>query len=883
MLQRIQCLLMVIITSIMAFNLSIQSQQLTPFTLPWNDGSESITNVSSLLEKPAGKHGFVHTDENGRMVDGEGKRIRFLGMNTSFSGGFPPKDIAEGVASRLAKYGINCVRIHHHDSLRAPNGVWKEGTSDKQQLDPDVIDRLDYFISELKKNGIYVNLNLKVGREVINGDGFEQTDRLPTYDKGPDHFVPRMIELQKEFASDYLGRTNPYTGLRYVDDPVVALVEINNEAGLLNAWRNNDLDNTPESYMAYLQNDWNEFLQGRYSNTDALRAAWQAPSAGSGEEKLTRGLAGWNLQQAENGKGTKTIANDGPDGDSAMNVEVTQVGDQSWYVQLIYSGLNIEPEKVYKADLWMKASRPRTVDIGIRQNHDPWQFLDSTLSANLTREWQRFEFLFSSGQGDSNARMDITGFGGQLGSISASRISLTESSFDGLPQGETLEDGSVAWMRRDIFARRTVQAKRDWYEFLVERETQYNQEMHDYLRNDLGVKSLITGSQMGFSTLLSQLPHDYIDDHAYWRHPSFPNNSWDSVDWVIQNDSIVDTLDNSLLHMMQSRIEGRPYTVSEYNHPSPNVYASEGVPLLAAYAAFQDWDGIFYYSYSHNTNYPDRSIDSFFDFTGNTPKMMCMPIAANLLLRGDIEIGRDPVIGILQKETYLDHIFDRNGSLWTRPLLDTDVNAFAPYTHRTAVRVVDEAQTIENPETSTSTVLLETDTEEIQFRKKGVNAYYQLMADQTKGFIGFNPGRLIDLQDGVVLTVGDTVQNWANVLLSLMKSDNEGDHWLLMATGYSENKGMVWKDETKTSVGNQWGDGPPLIETVPLRIEWERPGVEAKIYALDEQGQRAGEVENATKDIDGGFAIDLMNGPLAPWYEIVIFDPSEVREAGLHN
>ncbi|MBZ0258714.1 carbohydrate binding domain-containing protein, partial [bacterium] len=669
----------------------------------------------------------------------------------------------------------------------------------------------------------------------------------------------------------------------YIEDPVVALVEINNEAGLLNAWRNNDLDETPDSYMQYLQTDWNAFLLERYKNTDALRAAWEPTSVGSGEEKLTRGLAGWTLQQVENGKGVKTIRNDGPGGDQAMTFEVTQVGDKSWHVQSFYTGLSFEPNQVYKAVLWMKASRPRTVSVGIRQNHDPWQYLDSSATASLTREWQRFEFLFSSGAGDSNGRMDITGFGGQLGTISASRISLTESNFDGLPENETFEDGSVAWFKRAVFARRTTQAKRDWYEFLIERETQYNQEMHDYLRNGLGVKSLITGSQMGFSSVLSQMSHDYIDDHAYWRHPSFPNSAWDSVDWIIQNDSIVDTLDNSILHMMQSRIEGRPFTVSEYNHPSPNTYASEGVPLLAAYAAFQDWDGIFYYSYSHNTNYPNRSIDSFFDFTGNTPKMMCMPIAANLLLRGDIEIGREPVIGVLQKDDYIDKVIGRNGSLWTRALLDTDVDAFAPYSHRAAVRVVDEPQTVENPETSTSTVYLETDTEELQFRKKGEIAYYQFMSDKTKGFIGFNPGRIIDLKDGVVLTVGDTIQNWANVLLSLMKSDEEGEHWLLMATGYCENEGMVWKDETKTSVGNQWGDGPPLIETIPLRIDWALPDAEVSIYALDERGQRVGSALDAMEKIDGGFAIDLMEDARAPWYEIVVKDPSKIREVGLYK
>lgn len=862
------------------------SGELIPFPLPWDDATSNITNVSELLEKPAGKHGFVQIDENGRFVDGAGKRIRFLGVNTAFTGDFPDHDVAEGVAARMARFGINCVRIHHHDTLRAPSGVWKEGVAPKQELDPDVMDRLDYFVAQLKKNGIYVDLNLKVGREMVAADGLTHVDQLPTYDKGPDHYVPRMIELQKQFARDYLTHKNPYTGLAYVDDPVVALVEINNESGLLNAWRNGDIDSLPEEYQQPLQQSWNEFLSERYGSTEKVRQAWAPPASGSGEELLKSGLNGWNLQVMNDAQGAKgKLPGAGPDGIDALQLDVNKVGSESWYIQLVYQNLSLQADKVYKAVLWMKADPSVTISTGIRMNHDPWSFLDTAQTVPVTNEWKRFEFLFSPSQNEPVARFDVSGFGGRVGSLWLAGASLTESQFEGLPDAESLENESVSWFPQSVFARKTETAKHDWYEFIVGRETAYNREMYAFLKNELGVQSLVTGSQLGFSTVLSQLPLDYIDDHAYWKHPVFPNRAWDAVDWYVDNESIVSNLDNSLLTMMRSRIAGRPYTVSEYNHPAPNTYASEAIPLLAAYAAFQDWDGIFYFAYSHSNQYRNKSINNFFDIAGHTPKMLAMPIAANILLRGDVAIGEDPVYGSLSSDQYLNGLMQRNGSLWQRPIQYTDIPANAPYFRRVATRIGEEPEPNDNPEIPTSQILLRSDTGELTWHHQGSEAYVVIAATDTRGFIGFKPFRgAANLGGGVSLELGDLMQNWANVLMSRMKTDDDGDHWLLVATGYSENDGMKW-NANKTSVGANWGSGPPLVEAPPLLLNWKGEGLEANLFALDNRGGRSQELSSAIQpDANGdGFSVNLMDSNPALWYELVIRDTAGVSNGNLYE
>jgi hypothetical protein len=206
------------------------------FTVEWNKAASSPADVSFLL-KPANERISV---KNGHLVRGDGSRFRIWGINATGQAGLPATNAAPIIASRLAALGINCVRFHFLDK---PGALIAVDRNDTRALDPDAFARLDRFVFELKKRGIYSDLNLNVYRTYKAGDGVRDHEQLGI-GKGATYFDERLIELQREYARQLLTHVNPHTGRAYTDEPAVAIVEFVNENSLVEAWFNNRTNGT---------------------------------------------------------------------------------------------------------------------------------------------------------------------------------------------------------------------------------------------------------------------------------------------------------------------------------------------------------------------------------------------------------------------------------------------------------------------------------------------------------------------------------------------------------------------------------------------------------------------------------------------------------------
>ena len=119
---------------------------------------------------------------------------------------------------------------------------------------------------------------------------------------------------------------------------------------------------------------------------------------------------------------------------------------------------------------------------------------------------------------------------------------------------------------------------------------------------------------------------DFVDAHAYWEHPQFPRRQWDMTDWEIPNTPMVDDPAGATLWgLAATRVAGKPFTVTEYNHPAPNDWQAECMPMIATYAALQDWDGVFLFDYVDSHKKYEKARDDRLLLPGRQPREDGLP------------------------------------------------------------------------------------------------------------------------------------------------------------------------------------------------------------------------------------------------------------------
>jgi hypothetical protein len=90
----------------------------------------------------------------------------------------------------------------------------------------------------------------------------------------------------------------------------------------------------------------------------------------------------------------------------------------------------------------------------------------------------------------------------------------------------------------------------------------------------------------------------------------------------------------------------------------------------------------------------------------------------------------------------------------------------------------------------------------------------------------------------------------------------------MVLTGNVENTNMGWTDVTHTSVSNNWGKAPSLVEVIPATIDLPFAFVNTKAWILDETGQRKSEL--SVTDNKGKARIVLNGATASLWYEVEV-------------
>ncbi|MCG8482717.1 MAG: carbohydrate binding domain-containing protein [Clostridia bacterium] len=787
------------------FCMSLQADNYIPFTIPVEMSRNSCISYNY---KPL-------SEEDRLLADGEkfvtinGKNIRIWGVNMSFGACFPTHADADRVSRRLAESGINSVRFHHMDTAKWPRGIWDKSGQD---LHPEALDRLDYFIDQLAKCGIYSNINLHVGKQHSHDlDIYHSDNRELRYDKMISIFTPEIIQAHKEYARKILTRNNKYRNVRYSDDYAVAFVEITNENSLFMWSAESTLPNLPEYYARTLQKQYNKWLKNKYHKDSKLQNAWQPP----GEPLSSNMLINFNFSEYEEGKAKNWVLEQHGKAKATLSqkdwkktkclmVKPLDIDNIEWHLQLNQRNLQVKENQIYTVTFAARSEKPRDLYISVGENHPEWENLGLAKRAKLEPNWIMYQYSFTAKKDDTNARLNFS-FGKNKTPFYLANVQMQKGVKYKLDKNESLINNSIS-LYYDL---ESPERQADRMMFLAETEKSYFDKMYDYIKHNLGSRANVAGTIVfGPLGLWAQSRMDYIDSHAYWKHPRFPGEPWDMNNWLINQEAMSETPEKStLIELASERPAGKPYTVSEYNHPAPLDSQAECVPMIVSWAAQQDWNGIWLYTYSHSNNHWDRTqINGFFDIDSNPAKWGFVRGGASIFRESSIDTYSNPrKFNFIQMGT---------------PLLNEMAKAHLKYGKNMKELFISD--------------LLE----ELPSKNTWGNGVYAIT--DSKGAV-FS-GKLNSMPKDMALAVNIVSPESTSILITQIYNDTQVEEYFITACGKCENPGMIFSANRNT-IGKNWGHGPAHIETVDGTLSFKKFTKDKwKCYALRPDGTINNEV-----------------------------------------
>ncbi|MBL0333354.1 MAG: T9SS type A sorting domain-containing protein [Chlorobiota bacterium] len=844
---------LIILISVLC-NLEIYSQPLLNpfvFVMPGND-----TVNSNWLPKfefhVAGSKGFIESKEENFVLK-NGSPIKFYGVSLVNTACFPDSVSAIIVAKRLRKLGVNLVRFWGWDyHNNAGTSIVANGNK-SDTINPVMIKSFDWFIYQLKLNGIYIHL-------VKGFNGPRKDDGVPgwdsTYNYGRDilFFQSQFQDLQKKTLNTFFSHVNPFTKNKYSEEPAIAFITLFNVNTLYASWSDNRL-NQRNNYLSYfhsrqLDTLFNNYLIKKYSNTSNIKEKYYEGIKNASIDYFKNGgfesyTDNW-VGAVQEGSIASIIALQGPEvcpneGSTSLRVVVRQVNNNANGITIRQTGFPIRINGIYEVTFKAKTDTIAGRQITITTN------LGFSQNVNITKDWTQYKFIFRSLISDSLNSTITFQCGRFRGDVFLDAVTLKETGRDGIAQTESLENVSVQRVKFTDMPLVTIQRAVDQINFYDELTSNYFKSIINYTKS-IGVKQLFTPTNFSLISSDLKFQKDFVYSSSagpgstvQWDYNGSRNSlPYSDSTWVIRNYSLMKYRDQILPVYSRNSITNKPFIAENYGEVYPNKFRPEIMLFMPSYSALQNWSAIEYYYYSASSSeYSNRRRifkDEFQGIIGDPSMLSLMPQSSQLFRGGLIsqaermlKINHDsqdllflPVIYSLRNNIYnIDGTLNNGVHLVSQMRVDS----FSASKHYTASDYYFTNPTDDN---------IESDTKELKIDM--TKGYMIINSPKAQGFTG----AISQLSD---VSTDNLKLNWvsgganASILWTSLDSNklNNTVKSLLTISTRSTNTNAIFTFGD-SSFAKNWGVAPTLLEGIKLGVNFITEADSVIIHPLDSFG-----------------------------------------------
>ncbi|HEX8200276.1 MAG TPA: hypothetical protein VF590_07300, partial [Isosphaeraceae bacterium] len=316
----------------------------------------------------------------------------------------------------------------------------------------------------------------------------------------------------------------------------------------------------------------------------------------------------------------------------------------------------------------------------------------------------------------------------------------------------------------------------------------------------------------------------------------------------------------TVVRFARTPVVGRPFTISETNHPFPHEYSCEGIPILTAYALFHDWDGLYWFTYGQGRRADPAAglTRDWLDFSNDPVKMTNLAACALMWHRRDVRPARHTVVRSYTRDQVIETL--RGDRVVDPPFFTPGFPPTTPLVHATRLSFDGPSEMPVPPAAPPGRI--EADT--------GQLGWYD--ADRGRGLVTIDTEgtrALIGFVQGSGRSVPGLAADVANEFCALMLTTLDGEpldrssRLLLATTARATNTALRWEADRQKLA--DLGRGPVVIEPVTGTVTLSRLGAVRGLRArpLAAEG-RPMEGDLAARPTDRGWEIRL-GDPATTW------------------